>query len=184
MNLTQHKPVEILGVAVLTVSDRCARGEAADLSGPTIEAIVEEKLGEVVTLRATVPDERPLIVAALRGWLYPKREDTQAPGLILTTGGTGFSPRDVTPEAVLELIERRADGLMELARSATASLAPAAYLSRGVAGLVGHSLIITLPGSPRGASQQLVALLPLLAHAVALAAGRDSPHPLPPNIKQ
>lgn len=163
-----------LTAAVLTVSDRCSRGEAEDGSGPAVVELLERLIGARVVVRAVVSDDRPAIVAVLRAWVAM----VPAPGLIVTTGGTGFSPRDVTPEAAEEVIERRADGLMELARSASAAAAPAAYLSRGVAGIAGVSVIITLPGSPRGAAEQLAAVAPLLTHASRLAQGRSDPHPV------
>jgi molybdenum cofactor synthesis domain-containing protein len=153
--------------AVLTVSDRCSRGEATDTSGPSLAAIAKERLGAQIVLDACVPDEADRIEAVLRDWSRPERSID----LVLSTGGTGLAPRDVTPEAALRVIERRHDGLMELARSRCAAITPRAYLSRGVAGTAGRTLIITLPGSPRGATENFEALLDILPHAIETLRG-------------
>jgi molybdenum cofactor synthesis domain-containing protein len=154
-----------LRVAVLTVSDRCSRGEAADESGPAVAAICREKLGAGEVMTACVADEREPIAAALSGWVG------RGVDLVLSTGGTGLSPRDVTPESALAVIERPAPGLMELARARCLPEKPRAFLSRGVAGVTGRTLIVTLPGSPRGACEQLEALLDVLPHALAQVRG-------------
>lgn len=150
---------------VLTVSDRVSRGEAEDVSGPTAIASLAG-LGFDVDWRV-VPDEADQIVAAMRKWID---EDT---ALIVTTGGTGFSPRDVTPEATSGLIERPAPGLAEAARAAGAAKHPHAMLSRGVAGVSGRTLIINLPGSTVAVEESLEVIRPVLLHAVGLL--RDQP---------
>lgn len=153
--------------AILTVSDRCSRGEAVNGSGPALTAMVRDRLGGEVVDAACVPDERERISAALRAWAEPSRRID----LVLSTGGTGLSPRDVTPEAALEVLERRHDGLMELARARCGAKTARAYLSRGVAGTVGRTLVITLPGSVRGATETLEALLDVLPHAIETLRG-------------
>lgn len=143
---------------VLTVSDRVSRGEAEDVSGPTAIAILAG-LGFDVDWQV-VPDEKDQIQDRLRGW--------QGSGihLIVTTGGTGFAPRDVTPEATAELIDRPAPGLLEAARAA--STHPNAMLSRGVAGIAGSTLIVNLPGSTSGVEETLDVIKPVLVHAISL----------------
>ena len=155
---------------VLTVSDRCSRGEARDESGPAVAALCEARLRAVVTQRACVTDDEGAITRVLSAWI------AGGLNLVLTTGGTGLSPRDVTPEVALAVIERPAPGLMELARARCLATTPRAFLSRGVAGVAGRTLIITLPGSPRGACEQLEAMLDVLPHAIAQAGG-ESGHP-------
>lgn len=155
-------------VAILTVSDRCSRGETLDTSGPALADLARSKLGAVIAAQACVPDERPVIAAQLRAWAG----EIDAPDLILTTGGTGLAPRDVTPEATLDVLERRHSGLMELIRRRCYEKTPRAYLSRGEAGTLGRSLIINLPGSRRGASESLEALLDILPHAIETLRGQ------------
>ncbi|MEZ6234148.1 MAG: MogA/MoaB family molybdenum cofactor biosynthesis protein [Phycisphaerales bacterium] len=159
--------------AVLTVSDRCSRGEREDRSGPALVAIVHERLGGGVVATRCVPDDADVIAAALAEW---SRADLSAPDarpidLILSTGGTGLAPRDVTPEAAKRVIEREHAGLMELARLRCYAKTPKTYLSRGVAGVAGRTLILTLPGSPRGATENLEALLDILPHAIETLRG-------------
>jgi len=151
---------------VLTVSDRVSRGEAEDVSGPTAIAMLAG-LGFDVDWRV-VPDEKAEIQSALLEWVE------SGLGLIVTTGGTGFTPRDVTPEATAELIERPAPGLVEAARGA--SKHPYSMLSRGVAGIVGETLIINLPGSTSGVEESLDVIRPALVHAVSLIRDDGTPH--------
>lgn len=157
--------------AVLTVSDRCSRGERIDASGPAVERVLRETLAAEVLPLAVVPDEPAAIGSQIIMWC----EESRPPDLIVTTGGTGLSPRDVTPEAVSELLHRHHPQLLELARRRTGEGFPRAYLSRGVAGTRGRTLIVTLPGSPKGAAETLEALADVLPHAVENLRGED-PH--------
>ncbi len=153
--------------AVLTVSDRCSRGAAVDTSGPGLAAMLREKLGAEVVDTACVPDEKDQIAAVFVAW--SKRE--RGIDLIVSTGGTGLAPRDVTPEAARSVFEREHAGLMELARMRCYPKTARTYLSRGVAGTIGRTLILTLPGSPRGSSENLEALLDILPHAIETLRG-------------
>ncbi len=151
-------------VGILTVSDRSAHGDREDLSGPALARVVSERLpGAVVAQTAIVPDERGEIAAALRQWA-----DDSGLELVLTTGGTGVAPRDVTPEATLDVVERPTPGLSEAMRAESLRVTPHAMLSRGVAGIRGRTLIVNLPGSPKGAVENLLTILPVLPHAVEL----------------
>lgn len=154
-------------VAVVTISDRCSRGGAVDTSGPALQALARERLGAEIVASVCVPDEAPLIADHLRRLAAGEG----APDLILTTGGTGLAPRDVTPEATLRVIERRHAGLMELIRRRCYDKTPRAYLSRGEAGTRNRTLIINLPGSERGAVESLEALLDVLPHAIETVRG-------------
>lgn len=155
--------------AVLTVSDRCSRGEALDTAGPAVAALLSERLKATVCEAACLPDDRGAIAEKLRAWAGA----AAAPDLILTAGGTGLGPRDVTPEATLDVLEKRHSGLMELIRSRTGATHPRAYLSRGEAGVVGRTLVINLPGSQRGATECLAAILDVLPHALHALRGGD-----------
>jgi molybdenum cofactor synthesis domain-containing protein len=159
-------------VAVLTVSDRVSRGEGEDRSGPALETRVREVLDAEVVARACVPDEVSRIAEALTRWAL---QDPR-PDLILTTGGTGLGPRDVTPEATLSVLERRHGGLMELVRARGGQITPRAYLSRGEAGTLGATLIVNLPGSVRGATESFDAVAELLPHALDLVRGDPTDH--------
>ncbi len=155
-------------VGILTVSDRSSRGERPDASGPVIRAFVTERLAAEVARVAIVPDEAEAIRAVLLAW-----SDEDDLDIIFTTGGTGFAPRDVTPEATRAVITREAPGLAEAMRAASLAATPHAMLSRAVCGLRGHALIINLPGSPKAVRENLATLAPVLPHAVQLL--RDAP---------
>jgi len=154
----------MIRIGILTVSDRSARGQREDLSGPAVAGALTDALPEAkIVARATVPDERREIASVLRHWADEERLD-----LILTTGGTGLSPRDVTPEATRAVIERETPGIAEAMRAASLDLTPHAMLSRAVAGTRGRALIVNLPGSPKGAVENLRTVLPVLPHAIEL----------------
>jgi molybdenum cofactor synthesis domain-containing protein len=150
-------------VAVLTVSDRVSRGEAEDGSGDLLESLLREDGFEVG--RRVVPDERREISAALR----ELAADAQ---IVLTTGGTGLAPRDVTPEATKDVLEREAPGIAQAIRVESLHKTPYALLSRGVAGLVGSTLVVNLPGSPGGCRDGYDVLRPVLPHALELLGGK------------
>src|SRR3990170_337739 len=166
----EHVSGNGLTAAVVTVSDGVTHGTRKDESGDVAEALLGDA-GFKVADRAVVPDERPQIEAVLRGLVE------RGVGLVATTGGTGFGPRDVTPEATRAIIEREAPGLTELMRAAGLSKTPLAALSRAVAGSAGSTLILNLPGSPRGVRESLEAVLPVVHHAVELLSGSTGAHP-------
>lgn len=151
--------------AVVTVSDRGSRGERADGSGPRIEALLKER-GYDVVHREIVPDEAGEIERAL-----VRLADKRDVALVLTTGGTGFSPRDVTPEATERACTRMVPGIPEAMRAASLKVTPRGMLSRGAAGIRGGSLIVNLPGSPKAAIENLEAVLPALEHGLETLRG-------------
>lgn len=154
----------VFRIGVLTLSDKGARGEREDESGRVLGEMVA-CLGTVERY-AVIPDDAETIMATLRGWTDVDRLD-----LILTTGGTGLSPRDVTPEATLRLLDYQVPGLAEAMRLHSLQKTPHAMLSRAVAGVRGRTLIINLPGSPKGVRENLDVILPVLPHALAKLAG-------------
>lgn len=155
-------------VAVLTVSDRSSRGERADAGGPAVAAAAE-RLGWTVAERAVVSDDRAEVAARLKAWC----DGPGAVDLVLTTGGTGFGPRDLAPEATRDVLEREAPGLAERIRRVTEAKTPLAALSRGVCGTRGRTLVLNLPGSPKGAVESFEAAADLLEHALHTLRGGD-----------
>ncbi len=153
--------------AILTVSDRCSRGEAQDTSGPALRQILEQRLSATVLRTALVPDEPDIIAAHFREWAA---SDDQL-DLILATGGTGLNPRDRTPEAAKQVCDREAPGIMELARARCIAKDPRAALSRATAGTIRSTLLLTLPGSRKGSTEYLEALLDVLPHAIHILRG-------------
>lgn len=153
---------------VITVSDSCYQGGRIDGSGPAVAELLEGN-GFLVD-RVVVPDEQEAIEAALH--LCAARAE-----LVVTTGGTGIALRDVTPEATRNVCERLIDGVPELMRAAGREETIHASLSRALCGTLGKSLILNLPGSPRGAATSLKAVLPLISHALVLLKGEEAPHP-------
>jgi molybdenum cofactor synthesis domain-containing protein len=151
--------------AIVTVSDRGSRGEREDASGQAIEAILTDH-GFDIRHRVIVPDEIPIIESVLRRFA-----DEKEVGLIVTTGGTGVSPRDVTPEATLAVLDRVVPGMAEAMRASSLQKTPHAMISRAVAGIRGATLIVNLPGSPGGAVENLNVLLPALPHALCKIQG-------------
>jgi molybdopterin adenylyltransferase len=152
---------------IITVSDRGARGERVDTSGPEIAGMLE-KAGMEIVGRRIIPDEKEDIRRTLLEWSDGEKAD-----LILTTGGTGVSPRDVTPDATREVIDREIPGMAEAMRRHSSAVTPYAMISRAMAGIRGRTLIINLPGSPRGARENLSVLIPALAHAVEKIQGDE-----------
>jgi molybdenum cofactor synthesis domain-containing protein len=158
-------------VGILTISDKGSAGERQDLSGPAIREMVEAA-GATVVQAQVVPDEREVIAATLAAWA-----DAGGLDLLLTTGGTGLAPRDVTPEATLQVIELEVPGIAETLRAESFKKTPMAMISRGAAGIRGRTLIVNLPGSPRAVRECLEVLLPVLPHAVETLRGPVEEHP-------
>jgi len=152
----------MLRVGILTLSDRSARGQRPDASGPALANLIRAQ-GWQVAAEQILPDDENSIRAGLIEWA-----DSGALDLILTTGGTGFAPRDVTPEATRAVIQREAPGLAEAMRAESLQKTKHAMLSRALAGIRGRTLIINLPGSPKGALENLQTILPVLPHAIQL----------------
>lgn len=146
--------------AVITVSDKASCGERVDTSGPHLVEILKSR-GFDVTYTEIIPDDRAIIASELR-----KCADELMIALVVTTGGTGFSPRDITPEAAMDVIERLTPGISEAMRAASMMITPKACLSRSVAGIRGRSLMITLPGSKKAAEENILAVLDPIMHGL------------------
>jgi molybdopterin adenylyltransferase len=157
-------------LAVLTISDRCSQGLLEDTAGPAVAAILRGEWAEAEIWTGLLPDDEDAIAKTLA------RLSSEGAALVLTVGGTGLGPRDRTPEATRRVIDREAPGLAEAMRSKGAERSPYAWLSRGVAGLKGSTLIINLPGSERGAEESLNSILALVRHGMEIAAGGQN-HP-------
>lgn len=169
VEVLQRVPREAIQAVVLTISDRCSRGEATDTAGPAVARLAAERLNAHVFATEIIPDERPQIEARLKHYC-----DGHSIDLVLTVGGTGFAPRDVTPEATRAVLERPTPGLDEAMRAASLAKTPHAMLSRGVSGIRKKTLIVNLPGSERAATENLDIILPALRHGIAKLRGDPS----------
>lgn len=158
----------MIKTAVLTMSDKGSRGEREDLTGPAIITIIKEN-GYSVEYYKVIPDDFNTIVEELTYLCDELKVE-----LVLTNGGTGFSKRDVTPEATEKVIERRAPGIAEAMRVKSLEITPKAMLSRAAAGIRGNSLIVNLPGSPKGAKENLEFIMPALPHGIDILIGKAS----------
>jgi molybdenum cofactor synthesis domain-containing protein len=164
--VAEQVPRSMFQAVVLTISDRCSRGEAQDTAGPAVAAMLDQT-GSFHTYRQKIlPDEREAIEESLRHY-----SDGHGIDLVLTVGGTGFSPRDVTPEATRAVLERFAPGLDEAMRAASLAKTPSAMVSRGVSGVRAATLIVNLPGSRKAATENLGVILPALPHALGKLRG-------------
>jgi len=155
-------------VAIITISDRGSKGEREDSSGPLIREMVKDLPAEVIHYEI-IPDEKEMIIEALK-----KSADQLKIDLILTTGGTGLSPRDVTPEATLKVIDKEVPGFSEAMRAESLKKTPHAMISRAVSGIRGSTLIVNLPGSPKSVKENLSVILPALPHALSKLKGDPS----------
>lgn len=153
---------------VITVSDACSRGEREDTSGETLVGLLTERGAEIIEKRILSDDLEPLVQSLTE---FAGREDVN---LIITTGGTGLGPRDNTPEATQQVIERAAPGISEAIRAESLKATPMAMISRGVCGMRSGTLIINLPGSPKAVRESFVVIAPVLSHAIDLLAGRTA----------
>lgn len=169
VTVTRHVPRAAWQVFVLTVSDRCSRGEAVDTAGPAVARLLESALSAHIYKHEIVPDEQQQIAERLRHHC-----DGHSVDLAIAVGGTGFAPRDVTPEAVASIIQRPTPGLDEAMRRASLEKTPHAMLSRATSGILNQTLVLSLPGSERAAVENLQAILPALGHGLAKLRGDPS----------
>ncbi|MDW7674014.1 MAG: molybdopterin adenylyltransferase [Bacillota bacterium] len=158
----------MLRIGIITASDKGAKGERIDTSGPKIKELVAQMAGDVVAY-TVIPDDMETIKATLIQYADEYKVD-----IIFTTGGTGFSPRDVTPEATLAVVERLTPGIPEVMRLESLKITPKAMLSRAAAGIRGKTLIINLPGSPKAVAECLQAIMPALGHGIEILKGEAS----------
>ena len=163
-----EEPKVVIKAAVITISDKGSRGEREDLSGQEIITLLKD-IGVVIAHTEIIPDEKKRIRDTLIDCA-----DAKSLALIITTGGTGVSPRDVTPDATREVIDKEVPGMAEAMRRVSAAKTPHAMISRAVVGIRGNSLIVNLPGSPRAVRENLAVILPALKHAVEKIRGDDS----------
>jgi molybdopterin adenylyltransferase len=164
---------DLISVGIITVSDKSSRGEREDEGGPAIREIVLAG-GAAVGAYAIVPDEQDEVAAQIRSMADERQFD-----VVLTTGGTGLSPRDVTPQATLSVIDYEVPGLAEVMRAESFKKTPAAALSRAVAGVRGRTLVVNLPGNPKGVRECLEVIMPVLPHAVGTVRGEVGEHSRP-----
>jgi molybdopterin adenylyltransferase len=168
----EQEPARI-SVSVLTVSDKASAGERDDRAGPAIKEIVEAAGAQVVEYKV-VPDEQAQVSVALT-----QLADERDVDVVLTTGGTGLAPRDVTPQATLEVIDYQVPGLAEAMRAASLAQTPAAMLSRAVAGVRRRTLIVNLPGNPKGVRECLKVIMPAIPHAISTLRAEVGDHQAP-----
>jgi len=157
---------------VLTISDRCASGETEDTAGPALQQMLVDELDAEILVTDCVPDEPDQIAERVKQW----SARVEPPDLILTAGGTGLAPRDITPEAIRPILEREHMGLINLMQMRCYEITRYTYMSRGIAGTVGRSLVITLPGSRKGGTECLGALIDVLEHAIKTLRGDVRDH--------
>lgn len=169
VEVVETVPRNAFQAVVLTISDRCSRNEAIDTAGPVVARLLAEQLKAHIYKTEILPDDRTLIMKRLKHYC-----DGHSIDIVVTAGGTGFSPRDVTPEAVAEVVDRPTPGLDETMRRVSGTVTPHAMLARGVSGIRGTTLIVSLPGSERGAAENLQAILPALGHGLAKLRGDPS----------
>jgi len=162
------QPKLVIEAGVITISDKGSRGEREDLSGQEIITLLKD-IGVVIAQSKIIPDEKEEIRDTLIDCA-----DNKGLALIITTGGTGVSPRDVTPDATLEVIDKEVPGMAEAMRRECAAMTPHAMISRAVVGIRGNSLIVNLPGSPKAVRENLTVILPALKHAIEKIRGDDS----------